>query len=170
MIRATNNTDRYPVLEEYRAACEAWPTLAWDYDKFARRYRRSIEALSQRSLHSADLYLAGAAAEGIAEAWRLIETEYGPRVIRSMQRRRRISEEAAEDIWCETRTRLMEPVEIADASGTAARIGHYKGNTPLLSYMLAAVSNRMNDRIRREKVRQTQAMPQVAGGLADADG
>jgi RNA polymerase sigma factor (sigma-70 family) len=121
-----------------------------------------------RGVHLSDLYLAGAAATGHPAAWRLIEEQFGPRVIHAIRTRRRISEQRSEEVWSDTRTRLMEPVEGLTGSGLPiSRIGHYRGTTPLFCYVLAAASNRMNDRLRKDHVRQAQPLPELSGGVAD---
>ncbi len=153
----------------YEEALALWAPLQWSYASFEAYVGESLEAGTELgSVHLPDLYLAGAAATGHPVAWRLIEERFGPRVIHALRTRRRISEQRSEEVWSDTRTRLMERVEGLTRAGLpASRLGHYRGSTPLFCYVLAAASNRMNDRLRKDHVRQAQPLPELSGGLAD---
>ncbi len=145
------------IQQAHEDAQNTWASIGWSLKSFQTHVNHVSREMSENpSLHLNDLYLAGAAACRIMAAWEVIEREIGPQIRAALRGYRRITENLAEEIWSDTRTRLMEPIEgygVLPSGDRPARLIYYKGSTRLYTYILRTAMNRLSDRNRREKVR-----------------
>ena len=123
--------------------------MVWDH----RDYQAHVEN-GDRPDYPIDLYLAGAAGHRIDSAWIVIETEIGPKVRRVMQFQP-IADMTVEDIWGETRARMMaEDLKYPTlAQGVIpAKIIRYRARAKLITYLITTSRRLAIERDRRQRL------------------
>lgn len=112
-----------------RAACEAWPGVESEPERFAAHVESLRRAGGALPEHLADLYLAFATARGDAAALHAFDAHILAQLAPALRR-----VEASEDFVAEVRQALR--VRLLVGSGEAPpRIAEYKGRAPLLAWV-----------------------------------
>jgi RNA polymerase sigma-70 factor, ECF subfamily len=144
-----------------QAARAPWPELELDALEFVR-YAAERTPAGQLPLvaHAAELWLACACALGAPRAVEVFQREYAAVIGRVLGRRK-----AAEDLADEVRQLLSEKLLVGSAeSGRAARIGEYKAQGPLKSWVATAAATTLST-LRRTHDRRREE-PEPAADLA----
>jgi hypothetical protein len=162
----TENFTRPELDAALEAARAAWPSLAITDERFLRHLARSLGAtddpgpLLPAQLHSADLFLACACAEGDPRALVAFESRYGPEIDAALARVR-VRPEMRDDVAQGVRTVLF--VGGGDAPG---KIAEYRGRGELRWWVRATVLRAAYKALRRadrEIFLDDDALTQLAG-------
>ena len=142
----------------YFAAAGRWPSLKWS--KYLYQTHLAI-VREDVVLHPEEVFLAGAAAFGISDAWSLIYEEYSSEVISSL-RNLLVPGHEPYDLWACALERLVG--EIPDFPTDAfeeheecvlppRRIVNFRGDSTLKSYILTVARNRGIEHLRKKALK-----------------
>lgn len=146
-------------LSEARAA---WPKIAVDRARFEREIAARLDGGTIDALHTADLYLAIACADGDAAALAAFEEALGPEITRALGKLSLRGPEAAE-----LHQRLRHKLFVA-TEGAAGRIATYSGRGPLRAWVRALVVHEALSEHRR-RGREQHETDSAIGEMATDD-
>jgi RNA polymerase sigma-70 factor (ECF subfamily) len=144
------------------AARAAWPNIEVDRARFAREIAARLEGAAIDALHTSDLYLAIACADGDAAALAAFEETLGPEITRSLGKLSLRGPDAAE-----LHQKLRHKLFVA-AEGAAGRIATYSARGPLRAWLRALVVHEALSEHRR-RGREDHETDSVIGDLAADD-
>ncbi len=125
----------------FHEATQRWPAIAWPPEAYLAHLGNETPS------HPVDLFLGGAAAHRLDEAWEVIEQELGPET-RRILRHQPTADYDLEDLWGDTIIKLMDndesPSQNAESTENIilpdgrqpARIIRYRGKVKLLHYLI----------------------------------
>lgn len=124
----------------YDSASKRWPDVRWPKAAFAQHVAR--HRTRTRAKFGEDLFLAGAAGHGDADAWRIIDRDFGPGV-RAYLGRRGATDQDPDDLWQAAASRLLDSARPSRRRviGATSRSGQprllsYAAMTSLTSHLI----------------------------------
>ncbi len=129
----------------YERGARAWPRVAWSVEAFERHLA------GEKPRFIEDFFLAGAAGHRVEQAWVEIEESMGP-ACRRVMAHQPMADYTPDDVWAETRVRLLADDDEADALDDGrmpARIHRYRGMVKLVNYLVVIAKRLAISRRRR---------------------
>lgn len=167
--------DQTRLTQAYADATRRWPGVSWPVEHYQSHLN------GEAPPHAGDLYLSGAAGYRVDAAWALIETEFGPEVVRILKRLP-TADYSLDDLWGDTRQKLIDdhpadddpllpdlPEDAGQPGARPAKIIRYRGKVPLVNYMVLAARRLAISRKRQMQSRCTTLSLSGGGGGSGDD-
>lgn len=174
-MSGSKTVDEQSVLrDQYDRASVAWPRIEWPFSAFRLHHDTVVSGSSD---HLTDLFLSGAAAFNMDNAWdAVVETTRDPS-LRFLNARFGLSDEVRSDIYTTILRREMErdpafPTEAFEELGfgeTPRKIVNYHGAAKLVTYILTGVRHEAYSLFRSKRRGLSTAMRGGIGIVEDAN-